>query len=156
MIRKLEPKDRPVIEKILIDTAIFNEEEIKVALELINIYLNDNEQTDYNIIVYVNEMNIPLGYICFGKTPMTVATYDMYWIAVDPAHHNNGIGKKMVEQLECIVKSLNGKLIIVETSSREEYKNTRMFYIKLDYKELSRIENYYKNNDDLIIYGKYL
>jgi ribosomal protein S18 acetylase RimI-like enzyme len=156
MIRKLEHKDRPIIESILIDTAIFSEQEIKVALELIDICLNDNEQTDYNIVVYVDKTDIPLGYVCFGKTPMTEATYDMYWIAVSPKHHNNGIGKKLTEYFELIVKSLNGKLLIVETSSREEYKNTRMFYIKSDYKEISRIENYYKDNDDLIVYGKYL
>jgi ribosomal protein S18 acetylase RimI-like enzyme len=156
MIRKLEQKDRSVIEKILIDTKVFSREEINVALELIDIYINDKKQKDYNLFSFVDENDSVLGYTCYGKTPMTESTFDMYWIAVNPECHNKGIGKQLLEYIEQNIVSLGGKLIVVETSSREDYLNTRMFYIKSDYKELSRIKNYYKDNDDLVVYGKYI
>jgi len=155
MIRKLEYKDRAIIEEILKATKVFNNEEILVALELIDIYLNDKNQKDYNFFCYTNETDDTIGYVCYGKTPMTEATFDLYWIAVNPLYHNKGIGKSLLVYTENIIKSMGGKLIIVETSSRDDYYNTRMFYIKSNYQELSRIKNYYKMNDDLIIYGKY-
>jgi ribosomal protein S18 acetylase RimI-like enzyme len=125
-------------------------------LELIDIYINDKNQKDYDLFSFVDEHDLALGYICYGKTPMTESTFDMYWIAVNPECHNKGIGKQLLEYVEKEIVSLGGKLIVVETSSREDYLNTRMFYIKSDYKELSRIKNYYKVNDDLVVYGKYI
>ncbi len=156
MIRKLMAKDRSIIENILIDTAVFSREEIDVALELIDVYLNDKAQKDYDLYCYVDANDETLGYTCYGKTPMTASTFDMYWIAVKPSEHNKGIGKKLLEFVEKQIMELEGSLIVVETSSRDDYKNTRMFYIKSGYKELSRIKSYYKVNDDLVVYGKYL
>jgi hypothetical protein len=49
MIRKLIQSDRDKIQRILIDTKHFNDDEIKVAIELIDVYLNDEKQTDYII-----------------------------------------------------------------------------------------------------------
>ena len=156
MIRQFELKDRNIIKNILAETKVFSSEEINVALELIDIYLNDKGQNDYRIFSFVDENDIVLGYTCYGKTPMTESTYDMYWIAVNPKCHNMSIGKKLLDFVEKEIVSLNGKLIVVETSSREDYLNTRMFYIKSNYQELSRIKNYYKDNDDLVVYGKYV
>ena len=83
MIRNLVEKDRKKIEKILVDTNNFNDEEIRVAMELIDIYLNDKGQKDYEIFVD-EEDNELKGYVCVGPRPLTVGTYDLYWIAVNP------------------------------------------------------------------------
>lgn len=156
IIRGLKHKDRVEIETILRETQVFSEAEISVALELVDISLKNEQQKDYNFLCYVSETDELLGYTCYGKTPMTESTYDMYWIAVKPSAQNKGIGKFLLSEVEKIIKEEQGSLIVVETSSREDYLNTRMFYIKANYQELSRIKNYYKVNDDLVVYGKYL
>lgn len=155
MIRPLLEKDRKAIEKILIDTKIFSSEEITVAMELIDIYLNNKEQKDYELFSYVDQNDMAIGYTCIGPTPMTVGTYDLYWIAVSPDCHGKGIGKKILSFVEDRIRLRGGRLIIAETSSRGDYENTRQFYIHADYKEVSRIKDYYKINDDLVVYGKY-
>src|SRR5687767_8122361 len=97
MIRQLQRKDRDELSRILIDTHHFNEEEINVALELIDIFLNDEKQKDYINYVYEDdEEGKVAGYICYGRRPMTESTYDLYWIAVDPKIHGKGIGSRLV------------------------------------------------------------
>jgi len=107
MIRKLEKNDRETILKILTDTHHFNDEEIKVAMELVDIYLNDANQKDYIIYVYVKDSSDKAeGYICYGKRPLTDWTYDLYWIAVDPNIHGKGIGSGLVKHMEEDLKAI--------------------------------------------------
>lgn len=135
---------------------MFTEEEITVAIELIDHALNNKNQKDYQIYTYIDNDNKVIGYYCIGPTPMTNGTFDLYWIAVHQSFHNRGIGKKLLKHAETNVISQGGRLIIAETSSQPKYENTRKFYLNNDYHELARIQDYYKVGDDLVVFGKYV
>lgn len=157
MIRKLETGDRGEIKRILEDTNHFSEDEIKVAMELIDIYLNDEKQKDY--IVYVKEdekTKKAAGYICYGKRPLTDWTFDLYWIAVDPGIHGKGTGSMLVKHMEEDLKAGGGRIILIETSGKAEYENERRFYTKNGYEVQTIIKDFYRGGDDLFIYRKYL
>jgi len=157
MIRKLIKEDRNEIQRILTDTQHFNDDEIKVAIELIDVYVNDAKQTDY--IVYVidsDDTKKPAGYICYGRRPLTDSTYDLYWIAVDPHVHGKGTGSRLVKHMEDDLKTAGGKLILIETSGKAEYENERRFYLKNGYEVQTVIKDFYRSGDDLFVYRKYL
>lgn len=154
-IRKFEKADIAQLEELVRATKVFREEEIKVAVELMEIAANDKDQKDYVLYSYVDETNTVQGYYCVGPTPMTETTYDLYWIAVHPEVHRKKIGHELLEHCEEQVKSMGGKLLIVETSSQQKYEPTRRFYIRHQYEETARIKDYYASNDDLVIYSKY-
>ena len=156
MIRKLVKDDREQIRRILTDTRHFNDEEIKVAIELIDVYLNDANQTDYIIYVFENDEKQTAGYICYGRRPLTDWTYDLYWIAVDPNIHGKGFGSQMVKHMEEDLRAQGGKIILIETSGKPEYENERKFYIKNGYEVQTIIKDFYRSGDDLFIYRKYL
>jgi ribosomal protein S18 acetylase RimI-like enzyme len=156
MIRKLTANDKEKIRSILTDTKHFNDDEIKVAVELIDIYLNDAKQTDYIIYVFENDDKTAAGYICYGKRPLTDWTYDLYWIAVDPNIHGKGIGSALVRHMESDLKSGGGKIILIETSGKAEYENERKFYEKNGYGVQTIIKDFYRAGDDLYVYHKYL
>ena len=120
------------------------------------IYLSVAGQKDYDLWSSVDDSGGVTGYYCIGPTPMTSGTYDLYWIAVDPAYHSRGIGKELLAHAENNVQSHGGRLIVAETSSKPSYDNTREFYIRNRYLEAARIKDYYRTGDDLVIYGKYL
>jgi len=153
MIRKIKQSDKNVLEEMLKNIPSFTEDEVNVAMELINVTLNFNEQTDYNIFVYEENEKV-LGYHCTGKRPLTDAVYDLYWIAVDVNSQNKGIGKKLLMHAENFVKEKKGRWLLIETSSLDNYKRTRNFYLKNNFEIISRINDFYKLKDDLIIYGK--
>ncbi|MCH7516848.1 MAG: GNAT family N-acetyltransferase [Bacteroidetes bacterium] len=154
MIRKLKPDDVPEIESILRKIKNFSEEEVNVAMELVNAAASDPNQTDYNVFVYEDGSEI-IGYHCTGKRPLTDAVYDLYWIVTSPDYENKGIGKTLIEHAENFVMKNKGRWLLAETSSRNSYEGTRNFYLRNNYSILSEINDFYSMGDRLIIFGKY-
>jgi ribosomal protein S18 acetylase RimI-like enzyme len=155
MIRKLRPEDREQIQNIVSSIDIFSAEEKDVALELIDEAIAKSQQEYYNVFVYEEEGKV-LGYHCTGKRALTDGVFDMYWIVVDPHTQNKGIGKKLLEHVENFAKERNGRWILAETSSRENYTPTRNFYLRNNYSILTEIRDFYSMNDNLVIFGKYI
>lgn len=156
LIRPFQQEDIQPLRDLIRATGVFKEEEVEVAVELMEIVLEDNDQADYVLYTAVDESAIVRGYYCIGPTPMTEGTFDLYWIAVDPTFHSKGIGKLLLQHCEEYVKARNGRLIVAETSSQAKYDNTRKFYQRCNYIEASRIKDYYSVGDDLVVYTKHL
>ncbi|MCA2004620.1 MAG: GNAT family N-acetyltransferase [Ignavibacterium sp.] len=154
MIRSIKPSDVTELEKLLKKIPNFNDEEVKVAMELIDITVNNPSQTDYNIFVYEEDGRI-LGYHCTGKRPLTDAVYDLYWIVADPEHSGKGIGKNLLEHAENFVKEKKGRWLLAETSSKESYLSTQSFYFRNNFSIISEIKDFYSVGDNLLIFGKY-
>lgn len=155
MIRNLEHKDRNSLEKILVDTNNFNDEEIKIAMELIDIYIGNMEQKDYEIFVDEEE-GVIRGYVCIGPRPLTTGTYDLYWIAVNPSVQSKGVGSGLIKYIEDFLKEKSGRLVLIETSGKPSYEKERKFYEKNSYNKFVEIKDFYNVGDSLVVYGKYL
>ncbi len=155
-VRPFAEKDREPLRAIIEATNVFKPEEVEVALELMDAGIADPTQEDYILRTHVDDDGTVRGYYCVGPTPMTASTWDLYWIAVDPAAHGRGIGKELLEDCERYVRDGGGKLIVVETSSSGSYGPTRKFYLNQRYDETARIRDYYADGDDLVMYTKYV
>jgi len=153
-IRDLERKDVEPLRSILRETEVFREEEVEVAVELMEATLGKTE--DYLQRVIVDDTGTVQGYYCVGPTPMTASTFDLYWIAVSPKLHHKGFGRELLRDCESHVRSMHGTLMIVETSSLPKYDATRKFYLRNCYLETARIRDYYAAGDDLMIFTKHL
>jgi GNAT superfamily N-acetyltransferase len=152
-IRPLAPRDKTAIMNILRTSAQFELHEIKVAEEVINDYLHDPINSGYHILVADLESTIE-GYICYGPTPLTIGTWDIYWIAVLPRNRKQGLGRQLMSAAEYNIKKAQGRIIIVETSSKPSYDETNSFYRNLGYEEICRIADFYAPGDDKIMYQK--
>jgi GNAT superfamily N-acetyltransferase len=152
-IRTLAPRDKTAVMTILRKSEQFELFELDVAEEVINDYLRDPINSGYHVAVAEMESNIE-GYVCYGPTPLTKGTWDIYWIAVTPKSRKQGIGKQLMSYAEYNVEKAGGRLIIVETSSKPSYDDTNNFYRDLGYKEICRITDFYAPKDDKIMYQK--
>jgi len=155
-IRKMVSKDRDIVWDIIEKTNMFTQAEIDVALELIDIFLTNKKQKDYFIYVAENQSKEVVGYVCYGPTPATEGTYDLYWIAVSVKKQGKGIGKDLLTFIENDVLEQNGRLIIIETSSQQKYQPTQQFYFKNNYQLAARIKDFYRPGDDRMIFVKTL
>lgn len=155
MLRPMVSADREPVLNLIQATGFFTPDEVKVAEELIDIYLTNPAQRDYFIVVVENDSGQVTGYMTYGPTPLTEGTWDLYWIAVSPAEQGKGYGRMLVRHLEEEVRRKGGRLILIETSSQPKYLPTRKFYEKLGYTEVARIPDFYRPGDDRVIFGKY-
>ena len=146
-------RDRAALERVLIDAGNFTPAEVGVALELIDAWLDKGEASDYYVHVLSDESALR-GYVCFGPTPMTDGTFDLYWIAVDASTRGRGFGQRLLQFVEDDVRKRKGRLLLIETSSQESYGGTQRFYEKAGYVVLARVADFYKPGDDKIIFGK--
>jgi ribosomal protein S18 acetylase RimI-like enzyme len=158
-IRPLMPSDREGVIRILESAGNFTADEVATALELIDEWLEGGEESGYLTYVLdsVREDSIGvLGYVCFGPTPLTEWTYDIYWIAVDKSKHRGGVGKTLLKFVEEEVARREGRLLLIETSSQETYGGTIQFYERTGYELVGKIRDYYKLGDDKLIFAKRL
>ena len=151
--------DRSGVFRILENAGTFTPEEVATALELVDEWLELGEHSGY--LTYVLESVTEgeseiLGYVCFGPTPLTESTYDLYWIAVDKLKHRGGVGKRLLKFAEEEMVRRGGQMLLVETSSQETYGGTIQFYEKSGYDLVGKIKDYYKPNDDKLIFAKRL
>jgi len=149
-------KDRASLLSMLIKTRSFTSAEIDVAMELIDIVLKDQIQKDYQIYCMVDDQDQAIGYICYGPTPMTQGTFDLYWIAVDPGFQEQGVGSKLLSFLEEVVKAEGGRLILADTSTIPHYEKTQKFYLKNGFQEVARVLDYYHPGNDRITFCRRL
>ena len=147
--------DKSRITKILRSTREFKPFEVEVAEELIDSYLEDPVGSGYHILVA--EVNSTVtGYICYGPTPMTEGTWDIYWEAIAPEKQGRGIGSALMKSAEKEIVRAKGSLAIVETSSTPLYEKTRNFYLGQGYEVICRIPDFYAPGDDKLILQKRL
>jgi ribosomal protein S18 acetylase RimI-like enzyme len=131
-------------------TGAFTEEEVGVALELVDEGLLPGGG-GYEFLVAEGPAGEVLGYSCFGSTPLTEGTYDLYWIAVNPSLQGRGVGRALVRASEDAVRRQGGRLLLVETASKPSYDATRAFYARVGYREVARVPDFYRPGDDKVI-----
>jgi ribosomal protein S18 acetylase RimI-like enzyme len=159
-IRPAEGRDRARIHEILIATARFTDVEVRDAMELVDNAQDDPAKGEY--IVHVLEepaagpKRMVQGYVCYGPTPLTDGVFDLYWIAVDPKQQGQGIGQLLLRFVENEVRRQRGRMLLIETSSKESYAPTIRFYERSGYEEISRIKDFYRIEDDKVVYCKKL
>ena len=127
---------------------------MECAVELVDLALTPNNK-DYTILVADRDGAI-VGYACYGPTPMTEGTYDLYWIASDPTVRGQGVGASLISGMEADMRRRGARIIRVETSATEAYGPTRGFYASMKYNEEARFRDFYKVGDDLIVLAKRL
>lgn len=176
-LEPLRPRDRAPLEQLLQATDAFSAAEIAVALQLFDMSVVDEESGslgssalagrqapvvpsdakdphlmhDYEFVGAFGTDERLAGYACFGPTPATDGTWDLYWLAVDRAAQGSGIGRALVRWVEGELAARGARLLVVETSSRADYARTRRFYARSGYAEAARLRDFYAPADDRII-----
>ena len=148
--------DGPQILAITAKIILFSPEEKICVKELWEEFQEKGAKlSGYEWLIAHDEISV-LGYACFGPRSLTVGTYDLYWIAVDPLRKRQGVGRILLQQVELEIRAQGGRLLVVETSGLEKYAPTRLFYLGNDYKQEAVIKDFYEPGDDLVIFTKHL
>jgi ribosomal protein S18 acetylase RimI-like enzyme len=153
----LAPVHRDQLEAIVRATNVFAEDEVSVALELFDQAIGKwTMEPDYEFVGAFDPGGALIGYACFGATPSTDNTFDLYWIAVSPSAQRSGAGGLLMSEVERRLTQRRARLLVVETSSRADYGPTRRFYQKRGYEQAAQLRDFYAPGDDRVVLTKHL
>jgi ribosomal protein S18 acetylase RimI-like enzyme len=124
---------------------------VTTALALVDAGLAGDPEYD---LLAADDDGALVGYACYGRSPFTLGTYDLYWIAVSPAAQGRGVGQTLLGGVESAVASAGGTLLLADTAAKPSYARTRSFYEAAGYAVEARIRDYYAPGDDRITYAK--
>src|SRR3954463_5248196 len=136
----LQRGHRSRIREILDATSVFRDDEVAIALELFDEtfaagaarapYDPGDGVAEYEVVGSFSREGQLVGYVCYGATPGTDRTYDLYWIAMHPEFQGEGGGSQLLDEVEGRRVQREARMLVVETSSRENYRPPRRFYEK--------------------------
>ncbi len=152
---EVRPEDRQEVGRLVRSTGFFSEEEIGIAVELVEERLARGDASGYFFII-AEEGTRMLGYACFGPIPGSRHSFDLYWIAVDSKEQGRGIGRRLMAAAERWMASHGARRIYVDTSSRPQYEPTRAFYLACGYRQEAFLADFYAPGDGKIIFVKTL
>lgn len=148
-IRPFLAADRAPVHAALIACNAFSDEEVRVALEMVDAGMDG----DYTLLA-ADTGDVALAYACIGRAPLTVGTWYVYWICVHPLAQRAGLGRALQARIEEFATECGGRRLVLETSGRADYERTRRFYDAAGFDVVGRIPDFYGPNDDCVVYWK--
>jgi len=147
------PGDRQEILALTRATHVFTRAEEDTVLELFDAY-RDNPASGYLFISARNAGKLE-GFACWGETALTEGAFDLYWLCTLPDAQRRGVGRALFERVQQLARERGGRLIVIWTSATGPYAGAARFYERMGCARMSRIPDFYKPGDDLLVYVKY-
>ena len=137
-------EDPQTVRAIVESTGVFHGYEIDIA---------KGAASGYEF-VFAEEEGESLGYACFGRVPLTVSTFDLYWIATSRRAQGRGVATLLIADVEQLVRASDGDQIFIETSGRDIYLPARTFYQRAGYQRIVEFPDFYAPGDGKVVFSR--
>jgi ribosomal protein S18 acetylase RimI-like enzyme len=157
-IRPAGPMDISAIKRIGVETNMFDAEGTGFVDDVLSGILA-GALPDHHFIVDEESGGAVIGAAYFAPEPFSDRMWNLYFIAVDPNRQGDGVEGQLLGVVERQLQQAGpdiAQVLIVETSSTDQYSRTRDFYPKQGYVEEARIRRFYGPDDDKVVYWKSL
>lgn len=151
-VNELKKEDIIKIEELFLSIKNFDKNDLIIINEILYDII---EKNDYKIKIAKIYDKI-IGVCIYDRNPMSDNVYEIYWIFVDDNYSSSGIGKKLYFEVEKEIIKNCGKSILIETELHVNYKKAINFYQKLGYTNILENKDFYKENQNRLIYFKEL
>jgi GNAT superfamily N-acetyltransferase len=157
-IRPAVATDTAAIRSLAISNAMFEADDMDGFDEMMQGYL-DGTLDGHAWIVAEDEHGATAGGAYYAPEPFADRMWNLYFIAVDPGRHRDGTGGVIIDWVEQTLRDLGphaARVLIVETSSLDQYAQARAFYAKRGFDEEARIRDFYGPGDNKVVFWKSL
>jgi ribosomal protein S18 acetylase RimI-like enzyme len=155
MRETIRPDDVASVRALVAATGYFSESEADIASELVQETLAKGADSGYLFIMAERDGRLA-GYACYGLIPCTIASWDLYWIAVAPDLQGAGLGRRLLQLTEERIAAAGGQACYAETSGKEQYESTRAFYRRTGYEAAAVFADFYAPGDAKHVFVKRL
>jgi GNAT superfamily N-acetyltransferase len=97
-----------------------------------------------------------VGWICWGPTPCTLGTYDLYWMAVDPVGQHVGVGSALLAGDGKAARRTGAAHRWLRPRDEQTTRIPAASIQARGYLETARIPDFYAPGDDLVVCTKRL
>ncbi len=153
MLRPTVPADTPPLKRLTAETGFFRPHEIDTLQEVLDDYHAESQAAGH-VSVTSERDGALIGFIYFAPAPMTLGTWEVWWIVVKKDVQARGLGGEMLRFAEDDVLRRQGRVLFIETSSQPLYDPTRRFYLKHGYEEHAILKDYYASGDSMVVFRK--
>jgi len=150
-IRPVERGDLDDLKAVIDANGLFPSEMLDGMLEA---FLDDARTDEHWLTIDQHDRAAAIAY--YAPERMTVGTWNLLLIAVDPDLQGLGLGQALMRHAEISLAAQGQRVLLVETSGLPEFERTRRFYHQLGYTEEARLRDYYDAGDDKVVFWKSL
>ena len=147
---KLIHSDLDNIRTLLVRCQVFEPFEIEWVVEMMRQTLFD-QNIDYHWIIFGDAEGV-VAFSCYGEIlKERPGRYDFYWFAVDPVLQGQGIGTQLIMVTKSFALTKGAEWAYIETA--DSNVSAKSLYEKCGFREMGRLESYYGEGRDKLIYG---
>lgn len=150
-VRHTTADDIPGMRTILDETGLFPSEMLP---DMLGGFLSGAGSQDIWMTCDVSGQVV--GFCYAAPEELTDGTWNMLAIGVRPAEQGAGYGGAIVRHLEMVLHRQGHRVLIAETSGKDEFSPARKFYRSNGYVEEARIRDFWGAGDDKVVFWKRL
>jgi ribosomal protein S18 acetylase RimI-like enzyme len=135
-------------------SGLFEPSHVEELVQMLNQHFSG--EAENQDLWFTNDDNGVVGVAYVAPERMTEGTWNLYLIAIHPDHQRQGRGVALLRHVEQVLADRGERVLLVETSGLESFEYVRSFYRKSGYDEEARIREFYKAEEDKIIFRKAL
>jgi len=158
VVRPATDGDVGPIQRLAVDNGMFVPGDLAGFDEMLRGYL-DGSLDQHRWIVALDPDGRIAGAAYYAPEPFADRVWNLYFLAVDPHLHRHGVGTTLVAHVETSLRGAGEQLarvLLVETSSTDDYEGARRFYGREGFDLEARIREFYGPGDDKVVFWKSL
>ncbi len=149
-IKPVRTSDVPDLQRVLSETDLFPPEALPPMLAPVF----SGQSQELWLAGHIEGHAVALCYV--APEEMTEGTWNMRALAVLPSMQGKSIGSRLVAAAEDRLRQDKQRLLIVDTSSVDEFEQARRFYLANGYRKEASIQNFWSEGDHKITFCKSL
>jgi len=153
MLRPAQPDDTAALKQLTQETGFFKPHEIETLQEVLDDY-HAASHAEGDVCQTLELDGELVGFVYFGPAPMTLGTWELWWIVVKKNVQARGLGGEMLRFVEEEVRRRQGRVLFIDTSSQPLYEPTLRFYLKHGYEQHAVLKDFYAAGDSKIVFRK--
>lgn len=147
--------DRAALLDLQLAAGMFTAEDIAPVAAILDACLTGSNGPDHRWIVFDGDDGFR-GAAYYAAETVSDRVWNLLMIAVLPEAQGKGIGEQLITHIEAELRTEGQRILMVETSSTDQFDKTRDFYARLGFSEEGRIRHYYGDDAHKVIFAKAL
>ncbi|MFQ6546846.1 GNAT family N-acetyltransferase [Aestuariibius sp. 2305UL40-4] len=147
--RPARASDVPALRRIVEEIGLFPSE---LLADMIAPFLDDPARDTLWLVAEAGGR--PAGLCYAAHETMTEGTWNMRALGIRPGDQRKGVGATLTAALESALRDRGQRILIVDTSSTDDFAIARAFYARQSYREAARLPHFWAEGDDKVTFWK--